>query len=593
MDTYKLDEEEGGGSTSRFTIWVQGVSIKATQEAMDTYFSSNYEGDVVKSALVYNVNKLGHNVRTQRANIMGANKLTKSLSDAGTDAAKVNASVAALKAKNQVLAAEETQLRAGSRELRCVGSAFVTFSSTSKAQKFRQAIAEDSIKADAALGTSGWSSKMAPRPAEMYWENFGVDASEASVNKFKSMAYTFLIFFLFVVISLGAVWVIGFEYMYYLYYMPAEDWVTDSLCDQMDSVGKFIWYGVFGMFFVIAFLVLEEEMAPIVKFIAKYEAPLTKSMKQSAYLGKCYWFYVIYHMLLSTTVLGWLASNVKVDEDFFLGSTKQGTVKLYVEAIGAFHQHRVFLTVGIIDMIHVLEGVKFFPRSTHQLKDEEQDQFNSAEDEDEDDKSNENGKDKFFNDKFDFSRNYGETIGVFASICYYQVMVPTILFCGFCYYGAKFYADKYQICCQYSKAHIQYGRRARTTTTYILMSMFIGQIGNVVYYLILAEDTVVGCLMLVGLLVALGVLLIHTYQPQKLRKKRTAARASNKLESDASDDAEQGGEETLNYSPPKPDDLRVNIEFDDASAATDDDEEEADRERKNFSNPMIDEGDDE
>ena len=86
---------------------------------------------------------------------------------------------------------------------------------------------------------------------------------------------------------------------------------------------------------------LEEEMAPIVKYIAKFESPLTKSIKQSSYLGKCYWFYVIYHMLLSTTVLGWLASNVKVDEDFFLGSTKQGTVKLYVEAIGAFHQHRV------------------------------------------------------------------------------------------------------------------------------------------------------------------------------------------------------------------------------------------------------------
>ena len=33
--------------------------------------------------------------------------------------------------------------------------------------------------------------------------------------------------------------------------------------------------------------------------------------------------------------------------------------------------------------------------------------------------------DRFFDDKFDFTRNYGETIGVFTSICYYQVRVTS------------------------------------------------------------------------------------------------------------------------------------------------------------------------
>lgn len=33
--------------------------------------------------------------------------------------------------------------------------------------------------------------------------------------------------------------------------------------------------------------------------------------------------------------------------------------------------------------------------------------------------------DEFFNDNFNYSRNYGETIGVFSSICYYQVRSDT------------------------------------------------------------------------------------------------------------------------------------------------------------------------
>jgi hypothetical protein len=117
-----------------------------------------------------------------------------------------------------------------------------------------------------------------------------------------------------------------------------------------------VWYGILALFFIISFLVLEEEMAPIIKFVSKFDSPKTKSIKQSVYLGKCYWFYVIYHWLLSTTVLGWLANNVQVDPAMHKNDASEGAIKLYIEAVGAFHQHRVFLTVGVIDMLHAMEG---------------------------------------------------------------------------------------------------------------------------------------------------------------------------------------------------------------------------------------------
>jgi hypothetical protein len=298
-------------------------------------------------------------------------------------------------------------------------------------------------------------------------------------------------------------------------------------------------------------LILEEEMAPIVKFISKFETPLTKSIKQSIYLGKCYWFYVIYHMVLSTTVLGWLADNVSVDPNMHINE-KQGAVKLYVEAVGAFHQHRVFLTVGVIDMLHVLEGLSYFTRTGHSLTEEEEGKFKSAEDKEDEDADHEDAKDDFFDDKFDFSRNYGETIGVFTSLCYYQVMHPTILLCGAIYYQYKFYVDKYQITNQYTKPKIQYGGRARTTTTYILYAMVVGQLGNVIYYVLLVEDLVVGCLMGIGLLASCGVFVVHQLKPKFI-----GATLLQSSEAKADDAKFEIGL----YEPPRPEDMSVRLQL--------------------------------
>merc|ERR1719247_1693942 len=148
---------------------------------------------------------------------------------------------------------------------------------------------------------------MAPRSAEIYWENFGLEPSEQTQNTLKSLGWTVAMFLLFTFFALSAFWIIGPQYMSILYgaYYMAE-WAEPHAA-HVDALGGFVFYGVFGLFFVIGFLALEEEMAPIVKYICKFEMPYTKSHKQSSYLGKIYWFYMIYHVALSTVLLGVLA----------------------------------------------------------------------------------------------------------------------------------------------------------------------------------------------------------------------------------------------------------------------------------------------
>ena len=375
MDRFKQGEkgDKEDGSTSKFTVWLKGVSMSATDEKLSGYFNKNFPDQVSSAKLVWDIHALGHNLRGRRNIIIKINKLQEFMGDKDNkDPDKTLSQINALKDKLKTAASQEPQLRA--RRLACAGSAFVTFNRSSDVNAFRKALAsrDGSFPDDYGLNTSSWSAKMAPKPSEIYWENFGLTAAEKRTNHIKTLAAQLGMYAAFIFVSLGAVWCIGFDYMYYLYAMRPETWAVDFLCPQKDAVGNVIWYCVFALFFVICFLVLEEEMAPIIKFITKYDAPKTKSIKQSAYVGKCYWFYVIYHMVLSTTILGWLAANVIVDEDMHINA-RQGAVKLYVEAIGAFHQHRVFLTVGVIDMLHVLEGLSFFTRKGQELTAEEED----------------------------------------------------------------------------------------------------------------------------------------------------------------------------------------------------------------------------
>lgn len=536
MDAYKLEaEEEGGRHTSLNTVWISNITLGASEETLSSWFSSEYD-QVLEAKIVWDVNALGHNIRRRRRLIMKANALTEQVADEPNDAntAKIRLKIENLTAEVKQLEQWEPDLR--QRKTQSAGHAFVTFKTEAATQEFRQGLAAKQSGAQsgdaASLGVAKWQAVMAPRSAEIYWENFGLDSSAQTQNWLKAFGFTMMMFCLFVLTALGAFWVLGFVYMWLLYNVYPEDGIGELHDGMSDAVTPYVFYGVFGLFFVILFLGLEEEMSPIVKFICKFESPYTKSMKQSSYLAKMFWFYIIFHVALSTVLLGVLAiwcdvRNIPVtplgceetngEPDADGAQCRSGRLQLYVESVGVFHQHRLFLTVCVVDFIHVLEGLSFFTRKAHTLDDKELAAFAGAEDEEDEEEEIEDTADKFFSDKYDYTRNYAESIAVFSSICTYATMHPTMMLLGSLYYSIKYYVDKYQITNQYSKPHVQYGRRARTTTIYILWSQTIGQWLNALYYLVLSEDYAVGGALLFSALVMSAVTFFYVYQPETLK----------------------------------------------------------------------------
>ena len=88
---------------------------------------------------------------------------------------------------------------------------------------------------------------------------------------------------------------------------------------------------------------------------------------------------------------------------------------------------------------------------------------------------------------------------------------------GSSYYGIKYYVDKYQITNQYSKPHVQYGRRARTTTIYILWAQTVAQWLNVMYHMLLTKDYLVGGAMMIPALGMTVVVTLYVYQPSAIK----------------------------------------------------------------------------
>ena len=88
---------------------------------------------------------------------------------------------------------------------------------------------------------------------------------------------------------------------------------------------------------------------------------------------------------------------------------------------------------------------------------------------------------------------------------------------GSSYYAIKYYVDKYQITNQYSKPHVQYGRRARTTTIYILWAQTVAQWINVAHHMIVTQDYAVGGGMLFSAIIMQVVTALYVYQPDTLK----------------------------------------------------------------------------
>ncbi len=578
MNDYKHQAElEGRRHTSLNTVWIQGVASTATEQSLMRWFEQRYKGrlevdehGVPRAKLVWDVNALGHNVRLQRKWINQINELSKTKMEmTSKQKRKTESEITKLRQKMDTLIVWEQPLR--QRGKRAAGSAFVTFSTEEHCLSFRRALPHHRVQdhdstEGVALGLAKWSTQLAPRPADIYWENFGLDRNERNANHAKVTFWTLVLFGIFVIFGLAIMWTIGFLYFELLYrvYPKESMYVTHRV--QYDAVGPVLWYG-FGGVCAVLFLALEEEMSPMVKYLCKFDSPLTKSHKQSGYLHKIFFFYVIYHVLLTTLLFGKLVLWLEVADIEVEGvegmTNRSGHLQLYVETVGAFHQNRLFLTSCVIDMLHAMEGFGYFTRKAKPLTAEEEGTFQGAEDlEDDEEELHADEGNRFLNCKFDYTRNYGESIAVMTSISCYAVMHPTIMFFGSIYFLIKYFVDKYQICNQYSRPQLQYGRRARTTTIVILASQVMAQYFNSVYFLVLAPEGMQG----VGLLClfsALGFTVLSTlyiYTPEALRVYKSEEATSKISSGTMGNGASAGKDQDLIrniYNPPDPDSLQV------------------------------------
>eukprot|EP01050_Picozoa_sp_SAG11_P045991 SAG11_NODE_23258_length_392_cov_0.638225_1_plen_130_part_11 len=129
---------------------------------------------------------------------------------------------------------EEPKLR--DTPVRCAGSAFVAFKTPSTCRKFQKDV-------NAGVeGARGWRAEPAPRPNEIYWENFGLGTPQKMLNHAKSYTYTLGVFLLFVIISLCCVWCVGYLYMDVIYQVKPIDKVQEILYPMQEAVSPFIWY---------------------------------------------------------------------------------------------------------------------------------------------------------------------------------------------------------------------------------------------------------------------------------------------------------------------------------------------------------------
>lgn len=556
MDKLKLDAD-GELHTSRCTLWCKSVPTHVTDETLNDWLDQKYPDQVAGASVALNVHKLGANIRAQKKLINKINKLQEAVSEVPDDAKVVK--ISTLKELLSIKQGTETQLR--DQDFEGSGHAFITFKDETAALEFKSANWADDTSA---VGAAGWKVMMAPMPNEIYWENMGFSKGDRAAQKLKMAGIVLAVFIIFILWALIAVLCIGFAYMSILYSVnPTVYWgeVRDGMSDLLTPAGSYILGGVC----VVIFLGMEEEMAPVIKFISKTAQPTTKSKKQSIYLGFQYGFYLIYHLVLST---GGLAFLVWACED-------PDRPRLYVEMVAAFHINRMFLTSCLIDAFHAFEGVKFIRRPTASLTAAQAADLTSAEaQEDIDDAMHED--DPFFNNKFDYTRNYSESLAVFSVVCYYGAMHPLIMPAGSLYYLIKGKIDKMQIETQYSKPSLQYGRRARTTTKYLLCSVAIGTIGNAIYYLSIApqhdpnhhkEGTVspIAYGFLFNMVCGWAVYFGYT---NKLQKKlfKSGKKEKTKLSKSRSNGdkmASENGFLEMPYIPPRPDDMVIGVAMSD------------------------------
>ena len=379
------------------------LSEEINETSFFDYFDESFAGQVASVHVAVDVRELTRNIGWQTSEITKMNAIATGLRVWNME------QYAQHRAKLADLQEDEVRLRQG--PFAKAQNVFVTFHREIDARAFVLGHAQRSLP-DCDLELHESKVEMAPVPADMCWENIAVRGSERRWRTVGSCAVTGLVFVCFIAIACVLVFILGFDYMRILYHAegyPAYVKVVDSV---KDVIGRFLFYGVCSTLIALAFLLLEEQIPPVVKRFTKFECYISKSKKQAAYLSKCYGHYLVYHLIMSTFFLGLMAVLVEA----------KYRVRLYLECVGCFHCNRMMLTVAIVDAFHWFEGVKFFRRvwkpsspssqaSSPALTPIGSPMMMSAQQEPVHDSGNHTvDSDPYFNNKFDFSRNYAETM---------------------------------------------------------------------------------------------------------------------------------------------------------------------------------------
>ena len=456
---------------SATTLWFEGVRPELTQREIADWFHSHCPGTIASIKVALDVHELGKNVRAQRRIVTRMNYLNERLAPLRNKLAEMHATMS----YDQLHMADPLNLKEGEAKILSKlenlqrklaklqpleptlrnqvfepsGNVFVTFTTESSALSFRTRHSEGKIKgkfygmddlSDQLMqnGVGSWQCCLAPMPAEIYWENMGLSKTERFLNEMKGAVLTFSVFMLFIGIACVAVFFLAWDYFYYLYGLSPQPGPKALVEAVKGTLTPFGYYAIGGGGFAVGLLVFEEFMSEIIEHFTGHERPVTQSRKQVSYQKKAYWFYVIFHLVLST-----VAFYIMVM--FYLETTVP--IRLYVDMCGLFHMNRALLTCAIVDPFHMLEGLTKFRRASKEQSEEERCAKRSAEDEEDMlyHAEHEAEHDEFFSDEFDYSKNYGETIAIFTAVSYYATMHPLIMLCASIYFYVKYVIDKYQV----------------------------------------------------------------------------------------------------------------------------------------------------
>ena len=481
----KLKIGAKAATNSKNTIMLKNIPKRVTtNDLLERYFAQCCPGQVQGVRVALNVHGLCINVRQQKQIYRQLNMMRRAapwLTDANNYGA--NKEEAQLRALHGDLIVDLHQLEAENARLRQhepegAGCAFVTFKSEAYAKSyFAEAKLHDgrvagdcNVSGDVlvVLQRAKWEIHMAPLQHDIYWENLATQESEAIVRRVGTNSILIGLLTLFVITTFAAVLFIGLDFMSFIWRLEL---VTEGLQGKFartvvhlkESFGLFWFYVLFGLPPLLLFLALAEATPLLVRLVSRYEHTQTRTEQQSAYLTKCYFYYMVLHLWCGSCGFIFLTSMVMPED----------RLHVFLTLASLYHMHKFFLEIFVYLPLRVLEGVGFFFRPTQETSVAE---LGDAAEEEDAEYARAVQHDEYHNAHFDYSRQYGETLALFAMAHVWAIACPPImLLCG-SWFMAKYAVDKYILAKHYSRARISYGRRARMITKWTLASVVIGQI---------------------------------------------------------------------------------------------------------------------